>query len=274
MGDPDGESSLHNAGVKTLACTQDGEVTIFGDLSTNIDYRALYGAFADVTVTCYVGNENGSDLTLNNQIHGATTLISGEDTGGIERFFLVGDPDAVTEVRGDTDVQILVNVGAEIAVEAVANGKVGLRYDAVETFRTSDEQGADIGMGAEVMHDDQAFYPVGMNVAPEDDTLDTGNLILDLDTVGKMITYNTATARSLNFNNISDTKVGSLWALKVGPSGGTLTGDGGTGVQIRWWNGTGWTTTAAAGNITIGVGDYTIWKETDTLYHISGPTLS
>ena len=89
-----------------------------------------------------------------------------------------------------------------------------------------------------------------------------------------MLRYNVGTARSFVFNNDGNIKVGAMWALMVGPSAGVLTGDGGTGVQIRWWNGSGWTTTAAAGNITIGIGQYTIWKETDTLYWISGPTLS
>lgn len=104
--------------------------------------------------------------------------------------------------------------------------------------------------------------------------LDSGTVILGQENVGQQITYNTGTARTLSFNNDGTILAGSMWAYIVGPSAGVLTGDGGTGVVIDWWNGSSWTTTTAAGNITIGEGSGTIWKDTSTHYYIMGPNLS
>jgi hypothetical protein len=59
-----------------------------------------------------------------------------------------------------------------------------------------------------------------------------------------------------------------------GPTGGTLTFTAGSGVTLRYWNGTGWTTTATAGSITVGDGQGTIYKDTDTRFIIDGPNLS
>lgn len=264
-GDPDGGANVYHGGLFAIGTGSSGSHGIYSAGNTDTESRLLGFLHQNVTRRGYVGHNAaaGSELRLVNEIHGGPVVISGEDAGGTLRTILNADPDSLTILNGDTGVLI----------ETVL-GSVSLDWNGQINFRTSDDAAADIGMGAEIRHNDDVFYPVGMNVVPEEDALDTANETLALDNVGKMLTYNSATARSLLMNNDANIKVGSMWSLLVGPSAGTLTGDGGTGVQIRWWNGTGWTTTAAAGNITIGVGQYTIWKETDTLYHISGPTLS
>jgi hypothetical protein len=272
--DPDGTIKFYSGAVLRYEVLASGVVAMYSDGSTDTEPRVFRFHHADGTERGVIGYGGDDVFAIRNGIHAGHVEISGEDTGGIPRIFFNGDPDGITSLRGDTDVEIMVAVGAETAIYCTANLDVALYYNNQEQFRTSDEAGADIGMGAEVRHNDDSFYPVGMNVAPEGNALDSGNETLANDLVGKMLTYNTATARSLFFNNDGNIKLGAMFALKVGPSAGTLTGDGGTGVQIRWWNGSGWTTTAAAGNITIGVGSYTIWKETDTLYWIDGPTLS
>lgn len=272
-GDPDGAISTYHAGGTRTSTNTNGRFLVHSDANTDTEQRALNLCHLDGTVRAQVGQLTTGILEINNLTHGHGVLIAAEDAGGTKRTILNADPDARTTLRGDGDVYIESNAG-ENAIICAANGAVSIYYNGQLQLRTSDEAGSDIGMGAEVRHNDDAYYPVGMNVAPEDNTLNSGNLTLAQSHVGKMITYNTATARSLILNNVSAIKVGALCSLLVGGSAGVLTGDGGTGVQIRWWNGTGWTTTAAAGNITIGVGQYTIWKQSDTFYWISGPTLS
>jgi hypothetical protein len=273
-GDPDGDSDLFHAGVSRIRARVSGIAGILSDGNTDTENRLITGYHADLTARWQVGHPAVANLYLRNFVHGGKVIIDAEDAGGTSRTILDADPDGTTILRGDTVVRVESSDTGGRALQGDAGGATGLYYNNQQNIRTSDESASDIGMGAEVRHNDDAFYPVGMNVAPEDAGLDTGNVTLGQEHVGKMLTYNTATARSLLFNNVAALKLGAMFALKVGPSAGTLTGDGGTGVQIRWWNGSGWTTTAAAGNITIGVGSYTIWKETDTLYWIDGPTLS
>ena len=225
-----------------------------------------------------LGFDGDNTLRLKNFMRGGDLKLLATDAGGNVRRLYEADPDGLTIIRGDTNVEIRVamtgETTSELAIECVANGKVGLSYNNQEQFRTSDEAGADIGMGAEVRHNDGNFYPVGMNVLPEVDGLDSGDVTLGLANAGDMLTYNTGTNRELNFPVDANVPLGQIWSLLVGPSAGTLTGDGEATVQIRWWNGSAWITTTAAGNITIGEGRYIIWKETDTLYWIDGPTIS
>lgn len=225
------------------------------------------------TILGFLGYTGANDLYLINYMQEGIVGIQAVDSAGTTRTILSGDPDATTVLRADTNLELQVAAG-ETALLATANGATSLYYDNVAKLRTADESAADGGMGAEVLHADGSFYPVGMNVIPPNAGLDSGNVTLAQGNVGHRLTYNSATARSLLMNDDANIKVGAAWSLHVGPSAGTLTGDGGTGVVIRYWNGTGWAATAAAGNITIGVGDYTIWKETDTLYHVNGPTIS
>lgn len=275
IADPDvGVDIYAGGGEKRFATYANGEANIHADGNTDTENIILRFAHADGTDRGWVGNTTDGSTRLSGLVHGATVLITAEDTGGTQRTILTGDPDAVTTLRGDTDIQLLVNAGGSNGIIIANGGACTFYWNAQANLRTANEAASDIGMGAEVRHNDDSFYPVGMNSVPENSGLDTGNVTLGQSHVGKMLTYNSATARSLLFNNVAAIQVGAMFSLLVGPSAGTLTGDGGTGVQIRWWNGSGWTTTAAAGNITIGVGQYTIWKETDTLYWISGPTLS
>lgn len=148
-----------------------------------------------------------------------------------------------------------------------------LYFGAQQNLRAADESASDITSGAEVRLNDDSFYGVGLNELPRAN-ISGGNVTIGQEHIGKQFFYNEATARSLLFPNDAAIKVDSYFSLRVGPSGGTLTGDGQTGVTITYWDGTGYTTTAAAGNVTIGEGQYTIWKNTDTNWFLDGPNIS
>lgn len=272
-GDPDGQTILYSAGVAVGATNTTGRFNVMSVGNTDTEGRFLNLTYQNQTVRGGIGYNANDILLLRNLVHSGHVQVTAEDAGGTTRTILDGDPDGETVLIADTTIRL--RVGASITCLAgVSGGSVNIYYNGQANLRTSAEAGNDIGMGAEVRHNDDSFYPVGMNVLPEDNGLDSGTVSLLNVNVGKMLTYNTATARSLTIAEAGSVKVGASWALIVGPSAGVLTGNGTGSMQLRWWNGTGWTTTAAAGNITIGVGQYTIWKETDTLYWISGPTLS
>lgn len=150
---------------------------------------------------------------------------------------------------------------------------VKLYYANVVKLQTADETASAAASGAEVLGPDSVMRFVGFNELPRQ-AISGSNHTLAQDDQGKTLFYDEATARSLLFNNDSAIPVDAFFHYRVGPTGGVLTGDGGTGVTISWWNGTSYTTTSAAGNITIGEGAGTIWKDTATHYYIDGPNLS
>jgi hypothetical protein len=143
-----------------------------------------------------------------------------------------------------------------------------------ENIRATDEEAADAASGGEVRGTDDVFRPIGFNVIPDENALDSGAHTYDVDDVGKEISYDSGTARTLNLNNDGNIPVDAVSSYYVGPSAGTLTCQAGTGVTITYWNGSAWTVTAAAGSITIGEGQGIIRKMTDTTYRVNGPNLS
>lgn len=64
-------------------------------------------------------------LTLRNLMHGGNVSLLGEDAAGIQRSFLVGDPDALTTLSAVTNLVIQVNNG-ETAIVCIGNGNVEL----------------------------------------------------------------------------------------------------------------------------------------------------
>lgn len=362
LGDPDNLARLYYSGTARFETSAGGAAALFSDGSSDLENRFLGFFHAAGTRRGYVGHDSAGTLALEQEIHGYPVSIRAEDAGGTLRNVLVGDPDALTYVRGDTTVELqcsdagqvsfqgnsggqsLIYYNGALRFESRASGVMGLRSDgntdtedryidfmhangarrgivghitsstlsvrnaihggnvniqsedaggsvrnlftgdpdgivelyedAVVTFRTADRTAADKGTGAEVLDGEGTFQPVGTNNLPQRTGLSSGNVTLAQSNAGCKIEYDTATARSIFANNDGNIKVGSCWSVVHGPSGGTLTLDGGTGVTIRYWNGASYTTTAAAGNITLGEGRHFIEKLSDTSYQVDGPNIS
>lgn len=245
VADPDGAASLYYAGALN-ARTGSESFEVHGN-GTDNPFLSFYRA-DNSTRNGFIWANTSSGLRFRNEIHGTPVILEGEDAGGTLRTLINADPDGA--------ILIYEN---ETNNEHVARSK-GRTGDASSAF--------------EHRHRNGSFYDTGFNQVPQLSTLDSGNLTLSVSNIGLMCSYNTATARSLFANNDSNIKAGSMWSLIVGPSAGTLTLDAGTGVTIRYWDGSAWADTSAGGTVTAGEGQYTIWKETDTLYWVSGPGLS
>lgn len=152
--------------------------------------------------------------------------------------------------------------------------ELSLVVGGVEGIRVRDGTASDRAAYAAVRGPDGNLYDVGYNVIPTDSSLDTGNATAIQGQIGHEYSYTSGTARTLNLTNNAAIPVDAVWAYYVGPSAGTLTAQAGTGVTITYWDGATWQVTGAAGSITVGKGQGTIKKLTDTSYRISGPNLS
>lgn len=255
----------------------------------------------DVTVSGPVSDSFGDILLYDPAIGGGGAVADGSITGAA----LAWSGSAWSQVDGvliDGD-GVRVNVGVmrltEVAADLTGVAGVGqvwvlnsspnvLRFtdDADNIFdlltavyfgttahgQAVDETVADNTSGFEIMGADSVMRGAGYNSLPRVNI--TANVTFGIEHQGGQFFYNEATARSLILNNDADIPVDAYAALRVGPSAGTLTLDGGAGVTITYWNGTDYTTTAAAANLTIGEGQYTIWKNTDTNYYVDGPAIS
>lgn len=240
--DPAGEASISHAGSGIVRTSSDGPD--FAPTSGDLLVGFYDSGFASRRAQLLVGS---SVLRLRGEVHGANVEITAEDAGGVNRNLIVSDPDARTQIY---------DPGANEVV-----------------LQTQNRTTTDTASAAQVRGVDNVLRDIGFNVWPTV-SISGGNYTISRNDIGKKIVYNEGANRSLLLNNIATIPVGAVWVYEVGPSAATLTGDGGTGVQIQYWNGTSWTTTAAAGNITIGEGQGTIEKRTDTLYVINGPNLS
>lgn len=273
VGDPDIGTDLYYAGLLRVSTSISGVLSVYSDGNTDAENRQINLIHQNGAGRASIGHLGGTQLIMRNLINGGAITLDANDAAGTLRTILTGDPDAATTLRGDTNLELQV-AASETALLATANADVALYYNNISKFKTADETAADAASGVEVLGPDGIFYPAGFNVVSAETGFGIGNVTLNQATIGKQLFYDTATARSLLFNNDGNIPIHAMWSYIVGPSGGTLTGDGGTGVTITYWNGSGWTTTAAAGNITIGVGSGTIWKDSDTHYFIMGPNLA
>jgi hypothetical protein len=105
-----------------------GPLDVIGDINTATPpvAEAITSniRFADADNTDTIGQAGflGSNvLTLRNVMHGGAVLIDAEDAAGVARTILSADPDAVTTLRGDTDL-ILENAAGTAVLTATGGG--------------------------------------------------------------------------------------------------------------------------------------------------------
>lgn len=75
-----------------------GQLALRSAGNTDTENRRLTYDHQDGTARGFVGYSTSSALRLNNQIHGGTLILAGEDAGGTAVSFLEGDPDNTTRL--------------------------------------------------------------------------------------------------------------------------------------------------------------------------------
>jgi hypothetical protein len=231
-----GETQLFFNDVKVFAVLGAGVAGIIGDLNSDVDNRYLAFFQPGGLQRGRLGHFTGSDFHFRNEIHGGITQIGSQDTGGVDREMLQCDPDGITEIRATTDAHLVVNF-TEIAVEAVANGKVGLRFNNIEYFRTQDRTIADNVSGAEVQDGNGVWQDVGFNVLGQ--LLSDANLTIDrtecgydiFKQAGAAVTYTIPAAAA---TAQTDIPFGAVYEI-TNEDTEDLTIDGTeTGITLRW----------------------------------------
>jgi len=199
---------------------------------------------------------------------GSSILLTSTSTGARAlRIFFDSSSGTAAHLQQTSDSGILEDTW----ISMFANGAVSFFWDGQNALRTSDNGGADVGMGAEVFTINGNFEPVGMNVLPL--RVQNADLIVGLSNVGEMVIHDEVTPRTYSLNDISNTKVGSMWSVINDAGAGNILFQAGAGVIITFWNGASWTTSLVAGFVTAGEGQFTIYKRTDTEYYLTGPNL-
>ena len=223
----------------------------------------------DGTLRGLVGHNIGvanDALSLDNRINGGNVHIRASDAGGTTREMFIGDPDGITSIYGDTDARIYVNVGAELALYATANGSVGLYHNGILEFQTAGHATGSANTGAQVKHRDGNFYDVGLAKLP----LNTISAAEDIDENNQQF-YTRKTsggAVTLELQNDSNIQTGTCWQISNKDTE-DLTIDATTNTcTLNFFDGGGVTpptgnrTLAEAGVCTIiktGVAEYDIW---------------
>jgi hypothetical protein len=110
-------------------------VALRSDGNTDTEDRLIVFDWQDATCRARLGYIGDDILILRNEIHGGNVKIQAEDTGGVLRQILEGDPDGLTTVRGTGDLRLQVAAG-EIAFYGTANGKSAMYHNNNERART------------------------------------------------------------------------------------------------------------------------------------------
>lgn len=284
LGVPGGATYLYYDGIGKVGSASTG-IRVFGDITTStpptteaISARVNFMDSDETDLIGEFGYIGSNILRLRNKMHSGLVHISGEDSSGAERIFLIGDPDATTIVRADTNLELQVNNG-ETALLATANGAVGLYFNNILEFETSFPTAANIMTGARVRSAAGAMQPVGLGVIINDATAWGSGTITPFQLVNahESILHDEASATTMNTyastggdqTNIPD---GAQWEVK-NDGAGALTIGNGTGVTLYWWAGLG--VTPATGIRTLARGSIaTVRKISDTRYEIWGNGLS
>lgn len=134
FGTANGNSRMYFDNIQRFLTDAAG-VVVRSDGDTDTENRLVIFEHQNSVNRAIVGHETSDVFVVRNQIHGGNLLFTAEDAVGTPRTILQGDPDAVTVLRGDTDVEIQVAVG-ELAFKGFANARAGMYFNNIETART------------------------------------------------------------------------------------------------------------------------------------------
>jgi hypothetical protein len=123
--------ALHYQDLRRLTTASDGNIRLLADDSTGNPNITLGFYYQNgISRRGYIGFA-GTILKMRNEVHGQGITLEAEDAGGVDRQFLIADPDNDTEVRGRTTLTLFVGAAGssgENALVATAAAGVDLYY--------------------------------------------------------------------------------------------------------------------------------------------------
>ena len=271
-GTANSSTSLYYDGINRVATGSLGALNIYSDDSLDTSQRRVEFRHADGALRGYMGYINSSELLLANTILGGNITLRGKDAGGTLRTILTGDPDGITQLRADTNLELQC-AASETALLATANVDVALFYNNVETFRTASRTVSDQISGAEVQDAQGNFRPVGLGTSAEIALSGTGTqTYFSQGRCGGTIYWAGGSATNLDTYPNTGTDQTNIpngaWWIVQNNGAGALTIRGGSGITIRYWSGAG----AAPANVDVSIprgSQVMIRKVNDSFYDIS-----
>lgn len=262
-----GETDLYYDNTLRFRVGNTGQVAIRSDGNLDTEVRKILFQHQDATQRGDLGYTSSAVLAIRNQIHGAAVQITAEDGVGTERTILDADPDAVTTLRGDTDVRLECAAG-ELAYRGVANGASEIYHDATIAIQTVGGLASDRASWAEVRGHDGGYYDIGYNIWPQQTFNTTNATSFDQAYIGQDLFHTDATARVWTTYAAAATDenvipIGAAWKI-TNTGTGTLTLAGGTGITLRLMDGSG-----ATGNVVLNQWvTATVYKALESEYHV------
>lgn len=166
-GDPDSNVILYYDGSPRFYTNATGiEVRSAGN--TDTENRLIELEHNDGTRRAYIGYAGSGSIYIGNEVHGGQVLLVAEDSGGTSRTLFQGNPDSETAVSGDTDVRVYVNVGAENAIWARANGAVELYHNNILQFQTQQFDATGNITGVQVKNHEGTMVDAGVAISEVD----------------------------------------------------------------------------------------------------------
>lgn len=235
--------ALYYNNIRRFDADTSGAIGIRSDGNTDIEARLLHFKHQNNALRAWMGHNADSNFAIHNNIHGGKFIVSTEDSGGVVRTILDGDPDANTILIADTDLYLKTG-GTSWALKAWLNAQVGLYYNSVLALQTADHTAAGQISSAQVLDGNGTLRPVGIGVNDNFSLAGTGTQTYFNNVRAQHTIYWTG-ASATNMDTYASTggsqtdlPTGAWWAVQNNGAG-TLTLRGGTGVTIRYWSGAG-----------------------------------
>lgn len=156
-GDPDGITELFAAGVCRFEAQSLGKIAVRSDGNTDAEDRQLVFDHQDTSDRGRIGYIGDDILLYKNEIHGGHVKIQAEDTGGIVRDILEGDPDANVKLF-NVGVETFRTIAAASGGAEANNLSTGAGFERVLT--TADLGGGGAYRGAKAFQTGIASWPL------------------------------------------------------------------------------------------------------------------
>ncbi len=257
--------------VGDFVITQNGEL-MFGAAPNGASAMYFNGVLVAETGGNGTFNIQAIDNTLTSTIQLRLTQL-GNTTQAIFGFEAADDDTlSVQNQRTNGEIDIRANDGGVIRnyieidpqldqVRGFFNGNAKWQFN--ETGLN------DIGMAGQIADSGDTLRPIGMNVMPPETV--SADMTFALIDNGQMKVHDEgATTRSWTVDQSADIPIGALYGIVN--IGGDITLVSGAGVAFEYFDGSVFVNTTA--NITLGDGQFTIYKRSDIEYIISGPNIT